>query len=399
MKKRFAFLLAILLCFTLCGCPAILPETAPEQVAVHITAGLLAPGIALKDVPVEVVIDNQPVACQLILTSITNDGSYVMAEDEPVQEGFLARLDVCYTLPEGCDLGSIEVTADCDGGEYDGTVITGKDDTGCVEVQSHFLYGKAKNNTMIHSVHIRMGAMYPGMTVGDVDAAVTIDDEPVQARIILTEHSDDGVREMAATEIIPENALIRVNVYYYLDQGLTLDNIDVYMDFPDGEYDGTGSVGNHADGRVEAWSHGFYGLSTPPENTEIVKYPQTHVHDWSELNPGPITCTTDTVITYACTCGETKQETIPAPGHDMHDSGTTQPTCTDYGTRTIRCSRCSYVIVVEIPVTGHQWSAWVNATGRVHKHTCSVCGAEEEAPHNIPAGDVICTDCGAAIIN
>jgi hypothetical protein len=112
-----------------------------------------------------------------------------------------------------------------------------------------------------------------------------------------------------------------------------------------------------------------------------------------------VSCTTDMVKTYACTCGEGKQETIPAPGHDMQDGAIYPPTCTDYGSQTMRCSRCSYAYVIEIPATGHTWSDWAYETGRVHKHTCSTCGAEETEDHKIPSGDVICTECGAAIIN
>ena len=63
------------------------------------------------------------------------------------------------------------------------------------------------------------------------------------------------------------------------------------------------------------------------------------------------------------------------------------------------CSRCSYSTYEQLPATGHTWSDWVKKTGLVHAHTCTVCGAEEEADHNIPSGSVTCTDCGADIIN
>lgn len=134
--------------------------------------------------------------------------------------------------------------------------------------------------------------------------------------------------------------------------------------------------------------------------TDVVIQTAPHVHIWVEKTESTyISCTTDFVKTYSCTCGEGKQETIPAPGHDMQDGAIQKPTCTDYGSQTKRCSRCSYAIVIEIPATGHTWSDWAHETGRVHKRTCSTCGAEETQNHNIPAGDVICTDCGAAIIN
>jgi len=112
-----------------------------------------------------------------------------------------------------------------------------------------------------------------------------------------------------------------------------------------------------------------------------------------------VSCTTDSVKTYTCSCGETKKETVPAPGHDLKDGGITQPTCTDPGRQTKTCKRCGAGFINEIPATGHSWSAWGKDTGRVHKRTCNTCGAEETANHNIPSGSVTCTDCGADIVN
>lgn len=399
MKKLSVFLVLVL-CLTLCGCPLAVQDALPSAKDVHITAGGIEPGMTVKDVFVEVTVDGQPVACRLELTALTNDGYYIMAEDEPVQEGFLARLDIYYSLPEGVGMDQVNVITDCDDGVYDGTGSVGSDGNGCVEAWSHILYGKAKNASMIHTVHIRVGAMYPGMTVADADAVVTVDDQPTDSRIVLAEYSEEGVREKEGTEIIPENTVIQVNVYYYLDQGLTLDNIDVYMDFPDGAYGGTDAVGAHADGRVEARSYAVYG-EEPQEPTQSESEIQTHTHEWVEQTGGYvyINCTADREVTYICTCGETKTETVPAPGHDLKEPSVTPPTCTEIGRETTSCRRCGAGFVIETPATGHQWSGWAYANGRVHKRTCGVCGAEEEASHNVPAGDVICTDCGEAIIN
>lgn len=401
--KRIAILLVIALCFTLFGCseteaPATPQSQTPAAKEVHITAGKIEPGMTVKDILVEVTIDRQPVACRLELTGFTPDGYYIMAEDEPVPEDFLVRLDVYYSLPKGCDVDHIHVTMECDGGEYDGTGSVGNDDNGNVEAWSHAFYGKPQEENTIHPVNIRVLAFAPGMVVNDVKVEVTVDGKPVETRINMTEHSEDGMREMENTEKIPDKATVRLNIYYYLDQGITLDDIEVTMDFPDGEYDGTGSVGEHADGRVEAWSHAFYGRpeeteQTPPDDTP------THTHSWENKKAGPISCTTDSVITYTCSCGETKQETVPAPGHDMKDDPILNPTCTEKGEQTKRCKRCSYVLVIEIPATGHTWSAWEKDTGSKHMRTCSVCHAVEKANHNIPSGSVTCTDCGADIIN
>ncbi len=286
--KKLALFLVIVLCFTLCGCPAAEPSSNDsEMLKVHITAGKIQSGMTAKDILVEVTVDKQPVPCRVLLTGFTSDGYYEMADDEPVPDPFLVRLDIYYSLPEGRTVDDIDVTMECDGGKYDGTGSVGNDDKGC----------------------------------------------------------------------------------------------------------------------VEAWSHAFYGdipEENNPENdneSDIVHYDQIHVHTWVETNPSSISCTTDTVITYACTCGNGKQEIIPAPGHDMKDGAITKPTCTEKGYQTKRCSRCSYALTIETPATGHNWSDWIKDTGVLHKRTCSTCGALETAKHNIPKGDIICTDCGAAIIN
>ena len=41
-----------------------------------------------------------------------------------------------------------------------------------------------------------------------------------------------------------------------------------------------------------------------------------HTHSWSETGHSEATCSTTGSITYTCSCGETKTESIPALGHD-----------------------------------------------------------------------------------
>ena len=258
------------------------------------------------------------------------------------------------------------------------------------------------NGSEMTEVHITAGKIEPGMTVNDILVEVTIDKQPVPCRVVLTRFTNDGYYEMAADEPVPDPVFVRLDVYYSLPEGCTLDDIDVTMECVGGEYDGTGSIGNDDKGCIEAWSHAIYDEKTGNEDdnqSEIIHHEQIHVHAWVENKPAIISCTTDSVITYSCTCGNSKQETVPAPGHDMKDGAVKKPTCTEEGEQTKRCSRCSYVLVIETPATGHDWSEWINDTGRVHKRTCSKCNLEETANHNIPAGGVICTDCGAAIIN
>ena len=282
----------------------------------------------------------------------------------------------------------------------------------------------------VKQVHITVGKIEPGMTAEDISVEVTMDGAPITCRVELTGLSDEGYWDMAQDEKIGDPVFLRLNVFYSLPRGYDLENIHVTMDC-DGEYDGTGSVGYDAAGNVEAWSHALYGgtqetqptevttqptepetlppeettqstepETLPPEETTQPTEPEVHTHSWTEI-PGLsfLDCSLDRVKNYQCSCGATKQETVPAPGHEWKPWNETPATCTDDGQKTTSCKHCSAGLIVDIPATGHTWSDWVMDTGRVHKRTCSVCGEEETANHNIPSGEVTCTDCGADIIN
>ena len=264
-------------------------------------------------------------------------------------------------------------------------------------------------------VHITVGKVEPGMTAKDVFVEVTIDNQPVACRVQLTGFVWDGYWEMAEDEPVPEPFAVRVDIFYSLPTGCDVEDVDITMDSDGGNYDGTGSISNDDQGNVEAWSRAFYGKEPLPPETEPTETPTQpteaptqptestqpdHTHTWVE-QPGPsiIDCSLDRTKTFKCSCGETKTETIPAPGHDLKDWTVTPATCTKDGHKTTSCKRCNAGFTVDIPAIGHIWSAWIKETGLVHKRTCSECGAEETANHNIPAGSVTCTDCGADIIN
>ena len=261
-------------------------------------------------------------------------------------------------------------------------------------------------------VHITVGKVEPGMTAKDVFVEVTIDSQPVACRVQLTGFVWDGYWEMAEDEPVPEPFAVRVDIFYSLPTGCDVEDVDITMDSDGGNYDGTGSISFDEQGNVEAWSRAFYGKEPLPPETEPTEVPTQptetptqptqpdHTHTWVE-QPGPsiIDCSLDRTKTYKCSCGETKTETIPAPGHDLKDWAVTPATCTEDGRKTTSCKRCNAGFTVDIPATGHIWSAWIKESGLVHKRTCSECGAEETENHNIPAGSVTCTDCGADIIN
>lgn len=411
--KKFTLLLVAALCLTLCGCPAAQePGNAAKEV--HITAGKIEPGMTAKDVLVEVTIDHEPVACRVALTCFTPTGYYELADDEAVPEDFYIRLDVYYSLPKGCDVDNINVTMECDGGVYDGTGSIGDDDQGNVEAWSHAFYGE-EQTVSVHPVTIDVLKFAPGMTVEQIQIEVTVDGSPVDARAAVTELTDQGMRDLESTDTIPDKSLVRLNVYYYLEQGITLDDIDVTMNFPGGEYDGTGSMSEDDQGRVEAWSHALYDTReeqptqptatepkpTDPKPTEPKPTDAPHTHQWTEQGSHPIvSCTEDSEKTYTCSCGATKTETVPAPGHDLAPASVVQPTCTKAGHESTSCRRCGQSFLTEIPALGHSWSAWVKISGSKHSHSCSVCGAEETEDHYFADKySPTCLGCGEDIIN
>ena len=312
MKKTFAILLVMALALSLCACPALEQEATSVKPQVHITVGKIEPGMTVKDVFVEVTINNQPVACRVQLTGFAWDGYWEMAADEPVPEPFAVRVDIFYSLPKGCDVEDVDITMNSDGGNYDGTGSISNDEDGNIEAWSRAFYGKEP---------------LPPET------------EPTEATTQPTEAPTQPTE--APTQ--PTEA--------------------------------------------------------PTQPTEAPTQP-VHTHTWVE-QPGPsiIDCTLDREKNFKCSCGETKTEVIPAPGHDLRDWTVTPATCTKEGQKTTSCKRCGAGFIVDLPAIGHIWSAWVKETGLVHKRTCSECGAEEEASHNIPSGSVTCTDCGADIIN
>ena len=323
MKKLFALVLTLLLSVTLCACPAEevavistenLTSATLKTKAVHITAGKIEPGMTVKDILVEVTMDGQPIPCRVVLTGLSNEGYWEMAEDEKVGDPVFVRLDVFYSLPKGYDVDNIDVTMECDGGEYDGTGSISSDAEGNVEAWSHAIYGMPEETTP------------------------ETEPQPTETEPQPTE------TEPQPTETEPQPT-----------------------------------------------------ETEPQEPTEPPV--QSHTHTWVEQPTVYVSCTADSTKTYKCSCGETKTETIPAPGHDWKEGAMTPPTCTRVGSQTMTCSRCGTGFINEFPATGHSWSEWISENGRQHIRTCSTCGEEERANHNIPSGSVTCTDCGEDIIN
>ena len=347
MKKFVAVVLTMAMLLSLCACTAI-EEASSEIKEVHITAGKIEPGMTAKDVFVEVTIDNQPVPCRVTFTGFAWDGYWEMEEDEAVSENFFVCLNVFYSLPKGCDVENINVTMECDGGQYDGTGSISFDEDGNVEAWSRAFYGEEPEPPQTQPTE---------ETVSPTVATVP----PTEATVPPTE----ATVPPAETTVPPTESTVPPTEATVPPTESTVPPTEA---------------------------------TTPP--TEPTTPPTEHTHDWTELpGPGILDCTVDGAKNFVCDCGETKTEIIAAPGHDLNEWSITDPTCTKNGSKITTCKRCSAGFVVELVATGHDWSSWINKTGRVHFRTCSVCGAEMEANHTIPENSVTCTGCGADIIN
>ncbi|MGN1444212.1 MAG: hypothetical protein ACI4XE_10230, partial [Acutalibacteraceae bacterium] len=133
-------------------------------------------------------------------------------------------------------------------------------------------------------------------------------------------------------------------------------------------------------------------------NHNYNKYDETKPalgHDFTgtETVTKAATCTEDGTKTIACTrCTEVQTVTIPKLGHN-YTAGTAQdPTCTTSGYTPYTCSACGDTYNVydsSKPATGHNWGDWsvtvapTETTDGEQTRTCSVCGATETAP--VPA--------------
>ena len=117
-----------------------------------------------------------------------------------------------------------------------------------------------------------------------------------------------------------------------------------------------------------------------------------HEHSWRERTRTEAACTQDGQVTWYCSCGETKNETLPALGHAW-DGGavTAQPSCEGAGVKTFTCTRCGATRTESIPAAGHKpetipgQPATCDVNGLTEGSRCSVCGATLKAQSPIPA--------------
>ncbi len=117
-----------------------------------------------------------------------------------------------------------------------------------------------------------------------------------------------------------------------------------------------------------------------------------HAHTFEETSRTEATCTTDGIITYTCSCGDTRVEIVRATGHNIETTVEIEVTCTTDGLIVDRCtnSGCNYekrtIIHGEhnYSITDRQ-EATCTIEGYI-EYTCSNCGDKNyeyiEGRHN-----------------
>ena len=137
----------------------------------------------------------------------------------------------------------------------------------------------------------------------------------------------------------------------------------------------------------------------------------TIAHSYNAVVTAP-TCTTGGYTTYTCACGETYvADQVDALGHDYNEE-VTAPTCTEDGYTTYTCQRqgCDsvYVQVDEDSALGHDYESVVTAstctTGGYTTHTCTVCHDSYVDTHTSPLDHIdtdpangVCDRCGEQV--
>ena len=129
-------------------------------------------------------------------------------------------------------------------------------------------------------------------------------------------------------------------------------------------------------------------------------------HKWQKVDSEsyPPTCTQGGMTTYVCdNCSQIRTESVNALGHDMYDEAVVRsPTCEIEGRMYIRCSRCGYSDVRDIPRIDHQYGAWsvtVPATDHsmgTRQSVCIECG-DAQTENYFPDGTLTRGSKGEAV--
>lgn len=147
-------------------------------------------------------------------------------------------------------------------------------------------------------------------------------------------------------------------------------------------------------GKVTAKSAGTVTITCTASNKKtytckvtVKSVAPTHTHDYERIVIKEPTCTEEGICTYKCSCGavDTSMSTvIEKLEHKYHKTSTTSPTCIKKGISTYTCDVCGHVETKEYtwdnPEELHVWDDGVITTPATCKsegvktYTCTVCG-------------------------
>ena len=182
------------------------------------------------------------------------------------------------------------------------------------------------------------------------------------------------------------------------------------------QYLGTYVYKNHGNGAEDSWT-----------------CPSCGTHTWILQNQQPASCTVNGYAYYSCACGQSKQETIYASGHNYNYGSWMQYSsaqhqrskyCMNCGSsdyeyaahslsygvwskasstqhsRSVSCGVCGYS-TTETGSHSYSYGSWSKYDETQHKRskTCSVCGdsSTEYGNHRDSNADGVCDDCGANV--
>ncbi len=114
-----------------------------------------------------------------------------------------------------------------------------------------------------------------------------------------------------------------------------------------------------------------------------------HIHSFEDIVV-PSTCKQQGFTLHKCACGyEHKDNFKPLADHDFETVGGTEPTCTEGGSKTLRCKVCGAEKTEPTPASGHAWGDWniqeyatCTEDGKQFRF-CGMCGVRED--QTIPA--------------
>ncbi len=115
-----------------------------------------------------------------------------------------------------------------------------------------------------------------------------------------------------------------------------------------------------------------------------IKSAGTHSHSYTSTVTAEATCTTDGVMTYTCSCGDSYTEVITATGHTTETQNAKDATCTEDGyTGDTVCTVCGETVTTGevISATGHSYVVtdftWAgNYKSATVNLVCTECGEE-----------------------